>query len=156
MVPDLATVIKASQAISSEIRLDRLLEKLLKTVLENAGAQQGFLLLEEEGHLLIEAEGTAEREEVILHQSRPAEAAAADGLPLLPLSIIRHVKRTRESLVLADAADNEQFNTDPYVRYRQPKSIFCFPMVRQNQLFGLLYLENNLTGIAFTLSLIHI
>lgn len=147
---DLATVMKASQAISGEIVLDRLLEKLMRIVIENAGAQWGLLLLEHEGNLWIEAEGVADREEVVLHQSRPAEAMGPDGLPLAPAAIINYVKRTRESLVLGDAASHEQFQADPYVRARQPKSILCFPIVRQAQFLGLLYLENNLAANAFT------
>ncbi|HEY9300886.1 MAG TPA: PAS sensor protein, partial [Phormidium sp.] len=54
---DIATVMKASQAISGEILLDKLLSNLMNILIENAGAQKGYLILENQGKLLIEAEG---------------------------------------------------------------------------------------------------
>ncbi|HEY9628803.1 MAG TPA: AAA family ATPase [Coleofasciculaceae cyanobacterium] len=141
---DLDTVFKASQAISGEIVLDKLLAKLLKLVLENAGAQKGYLLLSSQDEWRIEAEGRIETEESILLQSRPLEPQD------LPVSIINYVQRTREDLVLRDAALEGLFITDPYIIQTQPRSILCSPILNQGNLTGILYLENNLTTDAFT------
>ncbi len=144
-VLDLATVIKASQAISLEIALDKLLEKLMKTVIENAGAQTGFLILEKEGQLLIEAQGTVELDEVIL-----TKAALIEISERLPESLVNYVARTKEDVVLADASHEGMFTTDPYIVQNLSKSILCTAIVHQGKLIGLLYLENNLSTAVFT------
>ncbi len=148
---DLTTVMKASQAISGEIVLEDLIEKLMKIAIENAGAEKGFLILEKEGNWVIEAEGIMDFDEVHILQSIPIDSIAVDHqLPLLSVSIINYVTRTQENLVLDDAAHEGQFIRDPYIVATQPKSILCTPLLNQGKLSGILYLENNLTTGAFT------
>ncbi|NUM73799.1 sigma 54-interacting transcriptional regulator [candidate division KSB1 bacterium] len=143
---DLQTVIKASHAISSEITLARLLEKLMRIVLENAGAQKGILILEKEGKLFIEAEAAVGKEdEIIVLQSIPIETSRA-----LSPAIVNYVRRTHESLVVAEAVADSRFLHDPYILQNQTRSLFCLPILHQNKLSGILYLENNLTTAAFT------
>lgn len=142
---DLTSVLKASQAISREIRLDALLTTLMKTVVENAGAQKGFLILEEDGRLLIEAEGAIDRTEVTVSQPLPVEAS-----PELPAAMIHYVARTKEHIVLGNATHEGLFVTDPYVVRTRPQSVLCAPILRQGELLGIIYLENNATTDAFT------
>ncbi len=142
---DIITVTKASQTISGEIVLEKLLEKLIKIMIENAGAQTGFLILEKEGQLVIEAQGTVEENRVIVCQSIPVKISQQ-----LPLSIINYVERTREDVVLSDATTQGMFTTDPYIIQNQLKSILCTPIIHQGKFIGLLYLENNLSIGAFT------
>ena len=144
-VLDVSSVLKASQAITSEIVLDRLLTTLMKIAIENAGAQRGFLILEEEGKLMIEAEGAIDKEDVTVLQSIPVETS-----PNLPIAIVRYVERMKEQAVLSDASQDDMFAADPYVIKEQPKSVLCTPLVKQGKLTGILYLENNLTTGAFT------
>ena len=141
---DLSSVVKASQAIWGEIILDKLLATLMEIVIENAGAQKGFLLLKKDGQLVIEAEGMT-GQKIHFLQSLPVEVSLD-----LPKSIIRYVERTQESVVLGNAASEDVFTTDPYLMKKQPKSILCTPLVKQGQLTGILYLENSLTLDAFT------
>jgi diguanylate cyclase (GGDEF)-like protein len=141
---DLATVTKASQTISSEIALDKLLIKLITIAIENAGAQSGILILETDGNLLIEA-SSINSETITVRQSSPVL-----GSELIPQSIINYVARTLESIVLDDAASVGLFTKDPYIKKYQSQSILCVPIQSQNQLRGILYLENNLTKGAFT------
>ncbi|MBD1924655.1 AAA family ATPase [Microcoleus sp. FACHB-831] len=142
---DLMTIVKASQALAGEIVLDNLLEKLMKIVLENAGAQKGFLLLEESGALVIAASGAVDKREVKVLESILLESSQE-----VSCAIANYVKRTKSSLVLGDAVNEGLFKSDPYVLQHQPKSILCTPIIKQTQLIGLLYLENNLTTNAFT------
>lgn len=145
-VLDLTTVIKASQALASEIDLEKLLVKLIKIAIENAGAQTGYLILKKEGKLFIEASKSyAERDEVIVCQSMPIATSEH-----LPISVINYVARTKENVVLTDATREGIFTTDAYIVKLQPKSILCTPIIHQHQLIGLLYLENNLSIGAFT------
>ena len=153
-VLDLAAVMKSANAISSEIVLDRLLEKLMRIALENAGAQKGFLLLstqDEARTLAIEAEGTVDPDTVQVLQSTPIDTLdATTQLPRLCTAIINYVTRTQESVVLNDAVNEGHFTHDPYIILIQPKSVLCAPLLNQGQLSGVLYLENNLTTEAFT------
>ncbi|MDZ8051390.1 MAG: AAA family ATPase [Aulosira sp. ZfuVER01] len=143
---DFTTFIKASQALTGEIVLSRLLEKLLKIVMENAGAQTSYLLLEKAGQLLIEAKGSVAQDEFTLCSSIPVETKDA----YLPLSLINYVARTKENIVLNHAVKEGKFTKDPYIAKNKPKSILCIPLINQCQLIGILYLENNLTTDAFT------
>ncbi len=141
---DLTTVVKASQALAGEIVLSKLIDKLIKIVIENAGARTGFLILEKSGNLVIEAVGSVDRDVVFL-QSTPVEASQE-----LPLSLINYVTRTKSDVVLSDATAEGIFTADPYIAKNQPKSLLCMPIIHQGTLTGLLYLENNLTTAAFT------
>jgi len=148
---DLTTVMKASQTLSEEIVLDKLLAKLMRIIIENAGAQKGFLILEIKGKLLIEAEGSVDQDGVTVLQSIPVKSAWALGDKLLiSHTIINYVARTRESVVLSDAANDPKFANCPYIKAHKPKSILCFPLQYQAKLVGIIYLENNLTTDAFT------
>ncbi|MEG4108435.1 ATP-binding protein [Microcoleus sp. S13_C5] len=140
---DLATVMKASQAISCEIMLDKLLAKLMKILIENAGAQTGFLIFDKAGQWVIEASGDADIDNIPVLQSIPIDRH-------LPTSIINYVTRTRETVVKNDAANQGKFTNDPYIKANKTKSILSAPLVNQGQLGGIVYLENNLTTGAFT------
>jgi predicted ATPase/class 3 adenylate cyclase len=147
---DLATVTKASQAIFGEIVLDRLLAKLMKILIENAGAQFGYLILEQEGKLLVEAKGSVESDRVEVLRSLPIDSTKNGNTPIVPLAIINYVARTKESVVLNDATREGKFTKDPYIIHNEPQSILCAPLIDRGKLSGIVYLENNLTTGAFT------
>ena len=142
---DLTTMLKASEAISSTLELEPLLEILLRILMENAGAQTAALILETEGQSLIAARGSAEQIECFLPLSLPVEKAFS-----LSLSIISWVKQTREHLVLDNASREERFVEDDYIKRKRPKSILCAPIHHKSALSGIIYLENNLVEGAFT------
>lgn len=141
---DMATVLKASQTIAGEVVLADLLRRLMRIVMENAGAQRGALLLEHAGDLRVEAEGEVGREEVSVLGSKPVEAGG------VPAAILRYAARTREPLVLDDAPSDARFASDPYVAAKRPRSVLCQPVVNQGKLIGVLYLENSDAAGAFT------
>jgi predicted ATPase/class 3 adenylate cyclase len=148
---DLTTVMKASQILSKEIVLDKLLAKLMQIIIENAGAQKGFLILETKGKLLIEAEGSVDEAGVTVLQSIPINSVWEPGDKLLISHIIvNYVARTRESVVVSNAVNDPKFANCPYIKAHNPKSILCFPLQYQGKLAGIIYLENNLTTEAFT------
>ena len=142
---DLATILKASEAISSTLELEPLLEILLGILMENAGAQTAALILETEGQSLIAARGSAEQVECFLPLSLPVEKVGS-----ISLSIISWVKQTREHLVLDNASREERFVEDDYIKRERPKSILCAPIHHKSALSGIIYLENNLVEGAFT------
>ena len=161
-VLDLATVLKASQALSGEIVLKDLLDRTIRIAMENAGADKCCLLtkpellssrlsLGEEGEWAIAAYGEiAEIAEIAENLRAAFPTQTVDNYSKFPLSIINYVARTQEPLVLNDAIASEAFARDPYIRAKQTKSILCSPIIHQGKLTGVLYLENNLSAGAFT------
>ncbi|HEY9603782.1 MAG TPA: PAS domain S-box protein, partial [Allocoleopsis sp.] len=155
---DLKSILKASQALSGELALETLLAKMMKIVIENAGAQNGFLIsssLAKPGNSneqwRIEASGTIASDEIQVLHSIPIEAVSGNSeTPMLSNAIANYVIRTQKSLVLHDAVHDGDFTQDPYILKQQPKSILCTPLIHQGKLVGILYLENNLTTGAFT------
>ncbi|MEG4499488.1 AAA family ATPase [Microcoleus sp. F10B5] len=140
---DLPTVIKAFQALSSEIELEQLLTTLMQVVVQNAGAQTGALILEEGGNWRVAVHCT-NRQDCHLQSLLVEESKA------IPLSIINYVKRTKEILVFDRASTQTTWAGDPYMIEHQPKSVLCTPILHQGKVMGILYLENNLTTGAFT------
>ena len=142
---DIGAVVKASQAISREIVLDRLIETLMTIALEHAGAERGLLVLLRGDALQIEAEAQTDLKTVgvTLRQGMvtPAE---------LPESILHTVVRTRQSVILDDASAQNPFSADEYIRQKRTRSVLCLPLVKQAKLIGMLYLENNLASHVFT------
>ena len=141
---DVASVVKASQALSSEIVLPKLIERLMTIALENAGADRGLLILPtEDDHLIwAEAKAAGDQIEVVLYQSLITSV-------ICPEFIVRYVIRTRESVIFDDASKPNIFSEDNYLRGRPAKSILCLPLIKQGRLTAVLYLENTLSSHAF-------
>jgi signal transduction histidine kinase len=142
---DLPTIMKAARAISEELILTELPNKLIKIAVENAGAQKGFLLLEREGKLEIVAAGKVEGKKIIVERS-----LLEDISTVVPISVINYVKRTGQSVVLNDAKRDSKFNGDAYIRAGKVVSVLCTPIVNRGKFIGTIYLENNSTVAAFT------
>jgi PAS domain S-box-containing protein len=142
---DLGTVMKASHAVSGEIVLEKLIKTLMAIAVEHAGAECGLLILSNGGELRVAAEASTGSDEVEV-QLQGALVTPSD----LPDSLLRYVIRTQESVILDDASVQNPFSDDEYVRQRRPRSILCLPLVKQANLMGVLYLENNLAPGVFT------
>jgi predicted ATPase/signal transduction histidine kinase/ActR/RegA family two-component response regulator len=145
---DLLSAVRASQAISGEIFLDRLLRLLLQIMLEQGGAQRGSLLLVRDGELFLEAQAAFDEKGEL---SVDLSSSPAAGSPLVPAAIIGQVLHTRQRVIL----DNTEglavtFARDEYFARHLPRSVLCLPILRQARLVGLLYLENDLVAGAFT------
>ncbi len=142
---DVETVIKASQALSGEMLLPKLIQSLMTIALENAGASRGLLVMPQGDTYRIEAEAAALGETVeVTLCDRPITD------PDCPEAILRYVMRTRRRVILDDATQPYAVRDEQYQRSRQPRSILCLPLIREGGLPGLLYLENTLTSHAFT------
>ncbi|MGA7804402.1 GAF domain-containing protein, partial [Bradyrhizobium sp.] len=141
---DLATVIRVSQAVAGEIVLEKLIDILMRTAIQQAGAERGVLVLSLGSEPRIAAEAATDGEATIVSlRDAPVTAIA------LPVSVFHHVVRSNEHVVLDDAAARSPFADDPYIRERQARSILCLPLINQAKLTGVLYLENNLARSAF-------
>ena len=141
---DFVTILKASQSLSCEIQLDKLLISLLNAIVTNAGASKCVLMLMQENDLQVKAIAELGQEPSV------GPALSIDQSFDVPLSLIYLVKRSLQSLVIADARTEAALVGDLYIRKHQPKSLLCNPIVHQGKLLGILYLENNLATEAFT------
>lgn len=149
---DLAAILKASQTLSSEIELNKLLSTLLQLVIENAGADKCVLMLMQNDSLrntrgeglFINGFTAIEAESVVLQQTPVQESQD------IPLKLIYSVKNRLEAVVLSDATAHPEFVADPYFLRQHPRSVLCSPILHQGKLLGIVYLENNLTIGAFT------
>ncbi|GAA6615062.1 AAA family ATPase [Scytonema sp. NUACC26] len=156
---DLATIVKASQTLSGEIELEKLLFALLHIVIENAGADKCAFMLFESGSLLIQA--VAELSVAVTSLQNKGSThinfspmllnpKPVDSSQDVPVGLINTVKRSLKPFVITDARVYPQLINDPYVQRQQPKSLLCSPILHQGKLLGVLYLENNLATAAFT------
>jgi PAS domain S-box-containing protein len=140
---DLATVIKVSQAVSGEIVSEKLIDTLMRTAIENAGAERGLLFLFRGTELRVEAEGVTAGDGIIV---RLADAFADP--PAAAESIINYVVRTQETVIVDDAKN--PVSVDGYISQPKTRSILCLPLINRAKLTGVLYLENRLTPKVFT------
>ena len=142
---DVLAVAKAAQAISGRLVLDELADTLLQIALQNAGAQTAALLLCGSDGLTLAAQAdiAGAQVQVRMHaRQAPAEDA-------LPTGMLNYVRRSRERVLLPDVAQANPFSGDNYFGSHHPKSVLCLPILRQDVLIGMLYLENNLVTHAF-------
>ncbi len=142
---DLKTVVDASQAVSGEIELPKLIETLMTIALENAGADRGLLMLAHGAGFEVEVEAKASRTGIEVKLSRPATAET-----MYPAAVVNYAIRTQKSVILDDAAHPGAIFEDGYSRGGRARSVFCLPMLRQGKLAGVLYLENTQATHAFT------
>jgi PAS domain S-box-containing protein len=142
---DVGTVLKAAQAVSGEIVLGKLIERLMRVAVEHAGAERGLLVLFSGDEPRIAAEATTGRGQVEVTLRETAVSPAE-----IPDSLLHTVIRTRQSVIIDDAAAQNSFSTDQYFCQTQIRSVLCMPLVKQAKLIGVLYLENNLASHVFT------
>jgi predicted ATPase/signal transduction histidine kinase/tRNA A-37 threonylcarbamoyl transferase component Bud32 len=154
---DLLSVVKASQTISGEMLFEKLLGTLLRVVLEQGGARRACLVLARGDDLFMEAEAVAGESGVTtrLLPSLPLGSAAdepcASPSPPVPISLLHYARLTRQPVILDDFVNHQgKFSSDPYIARQRPKSVLCLPILRQAEVVGLLYLENDLVAGAFT------
>jgi signal transduction histidine kinase len=141
---DLQTIVKASRALSEEIILDSLLQKLILLLIQNAGAERGCLVVDRDGELVIEVEADASGVGGPVLGRRPLDDER------LSASIVRYAARTGESVVLHDAAAEGMFVSDPYIVARRPRSVLAAPLHNRGKVIAVAYLENSLNAGAFT------
>jgi len=142
---DLETVLKASAALSGEIILPRLLKKMMQIIMENAGAQTGFLIMEKNGERFIESEIKADEDEIKILQSIPVSQS-----DLLAESVLNYVYLTQETVILDDAFKSQLFSNDEFIKNHNCKSIVCIPLMNMGKIQAVIYLANDLTSGAFT------
>lgn len=142
---DLSSVMRANQTISGEIQLEKLMEKMLHVIIENAGAEKAVFLEKRRKHWSPLAQVKEDRKEVQF------KFYSKNAVPCkFPEKVINFCARAEEPVVLANACEASEFQDDAYIKRYQVKSMLCLPIVHQKKILGLIYLENNLSVGCFT------
>ena len=142
---DLTSIVKASQSLSGEVKLENLLKSMLMLIMENAGSEYAVIIKNEEGKFTIEAKGRHSSGDIKVLQSEDLEKSDD-----VALNIVSYVIRTRKLLVIDDALSNKEYSGNEYIQKNKVKSVFCYPVIHKNKLVAILYLENNLSSHVFT------
>jgi PAS domain S-box-containing protein len=144
-------MLRASQALSSEIVLKTLIETLMRIAIEYAGAERGVLVLLRANEPHIAAEAVAQSGAIeMVENARPVSSSD------VPVGMIHYAIRRGKSIILDSAVDDTLFAEDEYVKSRKPQSVLCIPILKQAIVVGVLYLENSLARRAFTLTQSHV
>ncbi|MCY6356536.1 ATP-binding protein [Clostridium sp. ZS2-4] len=142
---DITAIIKASQAISREIVLEKLLEKLMKILIENVGAQRGCLILNQNNSLIIEMEGNINELNSLV--TKPVKL---DKYHNIAKSVVNYAATTKQNIVLKDASKENMFLHDTYMQNNNIKSVLCSPIINKGKFMGIIYLENNFAADVFS------
>lgn len=140
---DTVAILKASHTLSQEVHLEQLLEKMMRIVLENAGAEKGVLIQKHDDSLMLRAKAAGDSVEIL-------NAVPIDSNSEISQSVVNYVARTLSEVLLADAIRDPTFGVDEYIVKQQVRSLLCMPIIYQGKLSGILYLENNLSSDVFT------
>ncbi|GAK82601.1 signal transduction histidine kinase CheA [Vibrio ponticus] len=140
---DMTSVVKASQAISQHIQFDSLVEELLNLAVENAGATRGILLLEKDGTFCV-----SHHFQKNSHHVEPQRVKFSDSAALSH-AIVRAVINIGKPVVYSTTDNFEQFSRCNYLSDRKNISVLCLPIIRQEKMSGILYLENTHVSDAF-------
>ncbi|MBN1500086.1 MAG: AAA family ATPase [Spirochaetes bacterium] len=143
---DISSVMKAGMAISEEIKISSLLNKMIRILIENAGAQKGSLLLKRGNGFFLVAEGDITKNSFEVMQNCPFKTLEYNSL--LPCTILNYVIRLKLPIVLANAVKSKFYN-DQYIERNKPLSILCMPIKNHDEVIAVLYLENNSLESAF-------
>lgn len=143
---DFNYLMKSALALSAEVDLNRLMQKIMSVVLESSGAQHGYLLIKEADELLVAAESHVGKKHIINRQSLSLNQTRSS----ISRAIVNYVLRTRKKVLLHDAMTEGEFQNTPEVQALRLRSVLCLPIIKQNELIGLLYLENRLSAGVFT------
>ena len=141
---DLTTFLKVSQAVSGEIVLEKLIDTLLRTAIEHAGAERGLLIIPQGVELRVQAEAITADSSVNVNI---VDRSISDAE--LPAQVVQYAARTKENVILDDASNRSSFSNDEYISRVHARSVLCLPLLKQRKLIALLYLENNLAASVF-------
>jgi len=143
---DFNYLIKSALALSAEVDLNQLMQKIMSVVLESSGAQHGYLLIKDADELLVAAENHVGKKHITSRQHLSLNQTPSN----ICHAIVNYVLRTRKKVLLHDAMTEGEFQDSPEVQTLRLRSVLCLPIIKQTELIGLLYLENRLSTGVFT------
>jgi len=145
---DFTSILQASQALSHTIELDPLLNNIVRIILTNSGSQKAALLISQEEQWQLRAIAQLDGNSFI-ETSTEVQPLTAESP--LPIRLVRYVKNTQEPVLINEAKTAEISGIlEGYLLKHQPQSVLCTPLLNQNKLVAILYLEHPTTQGVFT------
>ena len=149
---DLAAVIQSAQALSSTLDITQLIHQLVEIILKNSGAETCILALPtssltvdaHDGEWQIHAIATVNSGSININQTPQSLV----NNPEYPANLIYWIKNTQQTAIF-NARHRLEID-DPYLSEHQPQSVFSLPIVKQESVIGVLYLEHRHSPDIFT------
>jgi transcriptional regulator with GAF, ATPase, and Fis domain len=116
----------------------QVLNAVLDTAIEAIGADRGFIVVRNGGGY-----GVAAARKFASDSLRDAEAEVST-------SIAASVEQERRAVLIGDAQQTAQYRNQASVRQLSLKSVLCAPLIADNDVFALIYLENRQLANSFT------
>ncbi|CEP08745.1 hypothetical protein [Parasitella parasitica] len=135
---DMASILKSSQVISSEVKFDSLLKSMMSIILENSGADCGAIIVKEEKYGVC-AYGSQQDGSMTFDPPRPL----ADADELVSSRIIHHTINTSESIFIHNVEQDSRFAVGPWYERVGAKSVICMPIIHKTALAGCVFLEGS-------------
>lgn len=135
---DMASILKSSQVISSEVKFDSLLKSMMSIILENSGADCGAIIVKEDKYGMC-AYGSQLDGSMTFDPPRPL----AEDDELVSSRIIHHTINTGESIFIHNIEQDARFAVGPWYERVGGKSVICMPIIHKSALVGCLFLEGS-------------
>ncbi|SES16002.1 serine/threonine protein kinase and signal transduction histidine kinase with GAF sensor [Gracilibacillus ureilyticus] len=139
---DTKAIFEAARIISSEVVLADLIDRLMEIVLTYAGAEHASFLLNKGGKI--------ELVSYHYYNGETVQSGNAGDIQRFSRPIVHYVVNSREVVVLDNAAVQGNFTEDRYIQEACAKSVLCLPIIYQDKLVAVLYMENNQSTHIFT------
>ncbi|MGA1842924.1 MAG: sigma 54-interacting transcriptional regulator, partial [bacterium] len=149
---DWETTVNVLRTLSSKLDLPELLDNMMDSVMAHSGAERALLSLKHGDDWLIQAMSdlvTRIREVLLNRQYMPQ--STQDQVFTIPEMVFRYCLRSKEALVSGNAMQDPRINKDPNIQRRQVRSMACIPILAQDTIRAMIYLENNLMTEVFSL-----
>ncbi|KAI8334588.1 hypothetical protein BC941DRAFT_431619 [Chlamydoabsidia padenii] len=140
-VVDLASILKSSQVISSEMNFELLMKQMLQIVLENSSAESGVIIIKENTSFLIMGTGSQVEGCRIL---KPPKLLSEEADSVVT-RVTRYAIHAQESLLIPDIQQDSRFSDSE----TGAKSVICTPITHKNAIVGCIFIEGAVGSLTF-------
>ncbi|ORX58155.1 hypothetical protein DM01DRAFT_1219791 [Hesseltinella vesiculosa] len=140
-VVDLASILKSSQVISSEMNFELLMKQMLQIVLENSGADSGVIIIKENASFYIMGSGSQDEGCKIL---KPPQELSEEADSVVS-RVTRYAIHAQESILISDIQQDSRFSDCD----TSAKSVICTPITHKSAIVGCIYIEGGVGSLTF-------
>ncbi|KAI8138755.1 hypothetical protein BJV82DRAFT_673294 [Fennellomyces sp. T-0311] len=134
---DMASILKSSHVLASEVKFQGLLKSMMNIILENSAADCGAIVIKDEKYGVC-AYGSQEQASATTYDPpRPL----SENDELLSSRIIHHTIHTGERILIHDVNQDTRFAVGPWFDRTGSKSVICMPIIHKITTVGCLFIE---------------
>src|SRR5229473_3552109 len=137
----LTVLYEAGKALSSKLALEHICEQVISLACLIEGVERGFVMLFDE-------RGEVVRQSDVRYRD-PASAGSRPQI-ILSKSVLELIRSEKQPILIEDANADERFSGSESLKISGLRSAMCAPLVGQDRLFGVLYVDNLEKASAFT------